>query len=91
MDEWENYIGIGGGAGFLAMLLTWLRLKAKYENKVDNIDKDVEGLKRRVRFRDTCDAMHDGIKERLTNIEDMQKEARDDIKRLLARNGIQDN
>lgn len=91
MENWEGYIGACGGSGLLAMLLTWFRAKAKYENKVDNIIQDLEGLKKRVRFTDTCLAMYEGIKERLINIESMQKETRNDIKTLLKRNGIHIN
>ena len=89
MENWMDYAGIGGGAGILATILTWLRIKAKYESKVDNMCTDLEGLKKRVRFTDTCLVMYEGIKERLTNIEAMQKETRDDIKELLKRNGLQ--
>lgn len=85
MDDLLKHIGVGGGAGAIGILLSWLGFKSR----IDNMTEDLSGLKKRVRFSDTCLAMYEGIDKRLTNIEAMQKETRSDIKKLLARNGIQ--
>lgn len=90
MENWINYFGIGGGTGFIASILTWLRVRARYENKVDNLCKDLEGIKKRVRFSDVCHEIVTRIEGRLTSIEIIQRETQQDIKELLKRN-IQKN
>jgi hypothetical protein len=81
MDDLTEKIGIGGGAGIVGAILSWLGFKYR----IDNMQKDVETLKKEVRYQDTCLEVHKAVDARLQNIEDMQKEMRDDIKALIQR------
>lgn len=71
MSDWAN-MGIGGGSGLVGVVLGWLGFKSKLDSMAKNM-----------RYKDTCDALHKAIDNRLGGIEDMQKEMRDDIKILL--------
>lgn len=79
MDDLTEKIGIGGGAGIIGAVLSWLGFKYR----IDNLQKNVESLKKSVRYEDTCIEVHKAVDVRLQSIEKMQKEMRDDIKALI--------
>lgn len=81
MDELTEKIGIGGGAGIIGAVLSWLGFKYR----IDSLQNDVETLKKEVRYQDTCVEVHKAVDVRLQSIEDMQTEMRDDIKALIQR------
>lgn len=80
MSDISTEIGIGGGSGIIAVILSWFGFKYQIKNlkeKVDNIEKNV-------RFSDTCEKMYQGIQVNLHDIKEMQKEMRDDIKKVIS-------
>ena len=81
MDDLLTKLGIGGGSGFLGIVLGWIGFKGR----IDNLQTDMKTLKENVRYEDTCVEVHKAVDARLESMEAMQKEMRDDIKRLLAR------
>jgi hypothetical protein len=78
MSDWAN-MGMGGASGFVGIMLGWLGCKSK----IDTLEKRMDTLSATVRYKDTSEALHKALNERLAGIEDMQKEMRDDIKQLL--------
>lgn len=80
IDDLTKNIGIGGGSGILGVLLSWLGFKSQ----IKDLRTDLEGVKRRARFRDTCDEIVKRIENSLENIQAMQEEMRSDIKKILA-------
>lgn len=83
MDDLSKHIGVGGGAGIMGVILSWLG----FRYRIKSVEEDMAGIKKRVRFSDVCQEIVTRIEDRLTGIEAMQKESRDDIKELLKRNG----
>lgn len=79
MDDFTKNLGIGGGSGLIGIILGWLGFKGQMKE----IKSDLEGVKRRVQFRDTCDQIVKRLESTMKRIEGMQDEMRKDIKKLL--------
>jgi len=74
--------GVGGG-GILGIIMAWLGFKVKMsamEKRLDFLSKDVQ-------YERTCNEIHKAIDHRLENIEEMQRETREDIKSILEKIG----
>jgi len=78
MDNLTTGAGVGGG-GFLGVVLAWLGFKSK----ICTIEKRLDSLVKDVQYERTCNEIHKAIDQRLENIEEMQKETREDIKSIL--------
>ena len=74
-------VGKTGGAGLVGVILGYLG----FRSKVNRLEKRVDSLSNSVRYADTCKATHEGVRERLKSIEDMQAETRSDVKEVLRR------
>ena len=81
MDDLLTKLGIGGGSGFLGIVLGWFGFKGR----IDALQTDLTTLKGVVRYEDTCEKVHVAVDTRLKSMETMQKEMRDDIKELIRR------
>lgn len=81
MDDLLTKLGIGGGSGFVGIVLGWLGFKSK----IQALEKDIDEIKKEARYTITCIAVHKAVDDRLLSIETMQREMRDDIKRLIKR------
>lgn len=56
-----------------------------FRARICGIEKSLSELAKNVRYEVTCDKMHEAQLLRLDSIEEMQKETRKDIKKLLER------
>ena len=72
-------LGIGGGGGIIGLFLSWFGFKSQ----IRDLRTDLNGVKRRVRFRDTCDEIVKRVEKSLESILAMQEEMRSDIKKIL--------
>lgn len=70
-----------GGSGIVGVILTWLGFKAR----IRTVEKDLKELRGAVRYEVTCKEINHAIHQRLENIEEMQKETREDVKILIGR------
>ena len=70
--------GVGGltGGGLISYLLARIKMGgikeklAVCEQKLVTSEKQVASLKDGVQFKDTCEATHEGLNQRLTSIDD---------------------
>lgn len=59
-------IGAGAGAGgLMSAVLTWLGVKQRF----DRVDSDLDNLKDKVVWRETCRITHNAVNQRLDQIE----------------------
>lgn len=79
MDDLMKDLGIGGGGGIIGLILSWFGFKSQ----IRDLRTDLDGVKRRVRFRDTCDEIVKRVEKSLESIQGMQEEMRNDIKKIL--------
>ncbi len=82
IDNLTAGAGVGGG-GILGIIMAWLGFRTKIcamEKRLDFLAKDVQ-------YERTCNEIHKAIDQRLENIEEMQRETREDIKSILEKMG----
>jgi hypothetical protein len=72
-------LGVGGGGGIIGLILSWFGFKSQMKE----LRTDLDGVKQRVRFRDTCDEIVKRVEKSLESIQAMQEEMRNDIKKIL--------
>jgi len=68
-------IGIGGGGGVIGALLAFLGFRQRLNRIESTLDEKIDSK--------TCAATHDGIIKLLESQTLLQKETRDDVKKLL--------
>jgi len=79
MDDLTAKTITAGSSGLLGALLAWAGLRTQ----IKEVRHDIDRIDKNVMFTVTCKANTEGMKTRLSNIEDMQKVMMKDIKELL--------
>ena len=53
--------------------------------RVDGLSEEIKDIRKEVRYEVTCDKIVEGLNAQFKVVKDLQKETRDDVKKLLTR------